>query len=102
MQGQGALKRIWNWLSKPWVAQAALGIQLVIAMRSILEFFRIGGATGTQLSANQLFYIEGGLAAVTAALVVFVLHAFGRHGLATLSSAAAIVALLAWKIAVIR
>ncbi|PWJ94227.1 hypothetical protein C8D77_101911 [Mesorhizobium loti] len=71
-------------------------------MRSILEFFRIGGATGTQLSAHQLFYIEGTLAAITAALVVLVLHAFGRHGWATLFSLATIVALLAWKIAVIR
>lgn len=91
-----------GWLSKPRTAQTALGVLLVIVMRSILEFFRIGGATGTQLSADQLFYIEGALAAVTAALAVLVLHAFGRHGLATLSSVAAIGALLAWKIVVIN
>ncbi|PZV39085.1 hypothetical protein [Mesorhizobium kowhaii] len=96
------MERIWSWLSKPRTAQTAVGVLLVIAMRSILEFFRIGGATATQLSANQLFYIEGTLAAITAALAVLVLHAFGRHGWATLSSVAAIVALLAWKIAVIR
>lgn len=102
MQGQGALKRIRNWFSKPRVAQTALGLLLVIAMRSILEFFRIGGATGAPLSANQLFYVEGAFAAVSAALAVLVLHAFGRHGWATLSSVMAIIALLAWKIAVIR
>ncbi|MFD2057702.1 hypothetical protein ACFSQT_32845 [Mesorhizobium calcicola] len=96
------MERILGWLSKPRTAQTALGVLLVIAMRSILEFFRIGGASGTQLSANQLFYIEGTLAAIIAALAVLVLHAFGRHGWATLFSGAAIVALLAWKIAVIR
>ncbi|PBB65043.1 hypothetical protein CK228_29595 [Mesorhizobium sp. WSM4312] len=96
------MERILGWLSKPRTAQTALGVLLVIAMRSILEFFRIGGASGTQLSANQLFYIEGTLAAIIAAFAVLVLHAFGRHGWATLFSGAAIVALLAWKIAVIR
>ncbi|MFB9981000.1 hypothetical protein ACFFNA_15260, partial [Mesorhizobium kowhaii] len=43
------MERIWSWLSKPRTAQTAVGVLLVIAMRSILEFFRIGGATGTQL-----------------------------------------------------
>ncbi|WP_147377600.1 hypothetical protein [Mesorhizobium waimense] len=71
-------------------------------MRSILEFFRIGGATGAQLNGDQVFYIEGALAAVVAGLAVLVLHAMGRHGWATLFCAAAIIALVAWKIAVIR
>jgi len=95
------LQRIWNWSSKPRAAQAALGLMLVIAARAILEFFRIGGAAGTPLSAEQVFYIKGGLAAIVAALAVLVLHALGRHGWATLLCAAAIVAMLAWKIAVI-
>jgi hypothetical protein len=74
---------------------------IVIAMRSILEFFRIGGAAGAQLSRDQVFYIEGALAAVGAALAILVLHAFGRHGWATVLGGAAIVALLVWKISVI-
>ncbi|MBA1144372.1 hypothetical protein [Mesorhizobium neociceri] len=89
-------------MSNPRAAQAALGLLLVIAARSILEFFRIGGAIGLPLNTEQAFYIEGGLAAVIAALVVLVLHASGRHGWATLFCVAVIFALLAWKITVIR
>lgn len=96
------MNRIWNWLSQPRAAQIALGLMLVIAMRSILEFFRMGGASGSQLSGDEIFYIEGALAAVAAGLAVLVLHVLGRHGWATLLCAAAIVALLAWKIVVIR
>jgi len=71
---------------------------LVIAMRSILEFFRIGGGVGVQLGGEQIFYVEGALAAVAAGLPVLVLHAVGWHRWATLFAVAAIVALLAWKI----
>lgn len=95
------MRQIWNWLCKPRAAQIALGLLLVIAIRSALEFFRIGGAVGAQLSGVDIFYIEGALAAVCAGLVVLVLHALERHGWATLFTAAAIAALLAWKIAVI-
>ncbi|MGX8012547.1 hypothetical protein ACVDG8_028060 [Mesorhizobium sp. ORM8.1] len=95
------MNRIWNWLSQPRAAQGALGLLLVIAMRSILEFFRIGGVAGAQLTSDEIFYIEGALAALVAGLAVLVLHAVGRHGWATMFSAAAIVALLAWKVAVI-
>lgn len=98
---QGLVRRIWNWLSEPRAAQIALGLLLVIAVRSILEFFRIGGAAGAQLRGDEIFYIEGALAAVCAGLAVLVVHAIGRHGWATLLTAAAIAALLAWKIAVI-
>ena len=96
--GAGAVRRIWNWLSRPRAAQIALGLLLVIAMRSILEFFRIGGGVGVQLGGEQIFYIEGALAAVAAGLPVLVLQAIGWHRWATLFAVAAIVALLAWKI----
>ncbi|RUT99764.1 hypothetical protein EOD23_24560 [Mesorhizobium sp. USDA-HM6] len=95
------MQRVWDWLSEPPAAQIALGLLLVIAVRSILEFFRIGGAAGAQLTGAEIFYIEGALAAVCAGLAVLILHAFGRHGWASLFAAATILALLAWKIAVI-
>ncbi|MDX8482970.1 hypothetical protein RFN28_31600 [Mesorhizobium sp. VK24D] len=95
------MKRIWAWISEPRAAQIALGLLLVIAIRSILEFFRIGGATGVELTGHQVFYIEGALAAVVFGLAVLVLHAIGRHRWATLATAGAIIVLLAWKIAVI-
>ncbi|RWM30912.1 hypothetical protein [Mesorhizobium sp.] len=79
----------------------ALGLLLVIAARSLLEFFRIGGAVGAGLTGDQVFYVEGALAAIAAGLVVLVLHSIGRDRWATLLTAAAILALLAWKIAVI-
>ena len=92
------MKRILNWLSTPRAAQAAVGLLIVIAIRSILEFFRIGGAIAVPLSKEQIFYIEGALAACVAALVVLALHAFGQHRWATLVAAAVIVAFLVWKI----
>ncbi|MBZ9672037.1 hypothetical protein LB543_16465 [Mesorhizobium sp. ESP7-2] len=92
------MKRILNWLSTARAAQAALGLLIVIAIRSILEFFRVGGASGGPVGDGQLFYVEGALAASIAALAVLVLHAFGRHRWATMLTAAVIVALLAWKI----
>lgn len=95
------MRRIWNWLSDPRAAQVALGLLLVIAARSLLEFFRIGGAVGAGLTGDQVFCVEGALAAIAAGLVVLVLHSIGRHRWATLLTAAAILALLAWKIAVI-
>lgn len=95
------MRRIWSWLSQPLAAQIALGLLLLIALRSITEFFRIGGAAGAQLSGDEIFYIEGALAAVCTGLAVLILHAIGRHGWAVLFTAAAIVALLAWKIAVV-
>ncbi|UCI21437.1 hypothetical protein FJ970_10980 [Mesorhizobium sp. B2-1-8] len=87
-----------NWLSTARAAQAALGLLIVIAIRSILEFFRVGGASGGPVGDEQLFYVEGALAASIAALAVLVLHAFGRHRWATMLTAAVLVALLAWKI----
>ncbi|CDX16031.1 conserved membrane hypothetical protein [Mesorhizobium sp. ORS 3324] len=95
------MKRIWNWVSEPRAAQIALGLLLVIAIRSILEFFRIGGAVGVELTGDQVFYIEGALAAIVFGLAVLVLHAAGRHRWASLVTAAAIIVLLAWKITVI-
>ncbi|MEP6563788.1 MAG: hypothetical protein ABJB10_01530 [Mesorhizobium sp.] len=79
----------------------ALGLLLVIAMRSILEFFRIGGVIGAQLSGDEVFYIQGALAAVVAGLAVLLLFALGRHRWASLFTAVAIIALLVWKIVVI-
>ncbi|TPI32153.1 hypothetical protein FJW08_10335 [Mesorhizobium sp. B3-2-1] len=92
------MKRILNWLSTARAAQAALGLLIVIAIRSILEFFHVGGASGGPVGDGQLFYVEGALAASIAALAVLVLHAFGRHRWATMLTAAVIVTLLAWKI----
>ncbi|MBZ9799260.1 hypothetical protein [Mesorhizobium sp. ES1-4] len=95
------MKRILNWLSTARAAQVAFGLLIVITMRSITEFFRVGGASGGPVGGGQIFYLEGALAASIAALIVLVMHVFGRHRWATLFTAAVIVALLAWKIIVI-
>jgi hypothetical protein len=92
------LKRILNWLSTVRAAQAALGLLIVVAIRSIAEFFRIGAASGAPIGDGQVFYLKGALVASIAALAVLVLHAFGQHRWSTLLTAAVILALLAWKI----
>ena len=92
------MKRSLTWLSMPRAAQAALGLLIVIAIRSNLEFFRLGGTTASPPGNEEVFYIEGSLAASIAALVVLALHAFGQHRWATLFAAIVIIALLAWKI----
>ena len=88
-----------KWLSSPLAAMIAVGLLIVVAIRSIIEFFRIGGVVGTPLTGEEVFYIEGALAAACAALVVLMLVGFGRHGWAVLVAMAAILSLLVWKIA---
>lgn len=82
------------------VSLLALGVLLLIVIRSIAEVFRIAGpAQG--IADDQYFYLVGAFAAAIAALLVLALHAFGRHLLAIGVAAAVVVALFAYKVAMV-
>ena len=89
-----------KWIFSPSAAQVAIGVLIVVVIRSIAEFFRLGGSAGVPLTGEQFFYIEGALAAACAALIALALHAFGRHAAAVLFTFAAIIGLIVWKTAV--
>jgi hypothetical protein len=89
-----------KWISSPPSAQVAIGVLIVIVIRSIGEFFLLGGSAGAPLTGEQVFYIEGALAAACAALIVLVLHALRRHAAAVVFTVAAIVGLIVWKAAI--
>lgn len=89
--------RFAQWLGSRRAAELALGFVLLATVRSVGEFFRLGGGTGATTTAEQAFYLEAAFAGGCAALLVLVLLMIGRHGWATILAAAAIVALIAWK-----
>jgi hypothetical protein len=89
-----------KWIFSPRAAQVAIGVLIVVVIRSIAEFFRLGIATGAPLTGVEVFYIEGALAAACAALVALALHAFGHHAAAVVFTFAVIIGLIIWKAAV--
>jgi hypothetical protein len=89
-----------KWIFSPPAAQVAIGVLIVIVIRSIAEFFRLGSLAGVPLTGEKIFYIEGAFAAACAALIALALHAFGRHAVAVVFTIAAIIGLIVWKAAV--
>lgn len=94
------MHRLLQWLGSRRGAEVALGLVLLATVRSVGEFFRLGGGTGQTTTAEQGFYLEAALAAGCAALLLLALLMLGRHGWAILVAAATIVALIAWKMSV--
>jgi hypothetical protein len=89
-----------RWMTTARVSLIALGVLLLIVIRSIAEVFRIADpAKG--IADEQYFYLVGALAAATAALLVLILHGFGRHLLAIGVAAAVVAALFAYKVAMV-
>ena len=85
-----------GWLTTTRGSLIGLGVLLAVVIRSIAEIMRIGDpARGI---SEQYFYLVGALVAACVALLVLLLHAFGRHVLAIWLSAAVVVALFAYKI----
>lgn len=82
-------------------AQVAIGLLIVIAIRSLAEFFRIRDPAATPIPPELLLYIYGALGAAVAALLVLILYAFGRHLTAIVVTGIAVVLLLIYKIGVI-
>ncbi|HHZ08893.1 MAG TPA: hypothetical protein GX405_08975 [Rhizobiales bacterium] len=91
------MRRLAAWLVSRRGAEVALGLVLLATVRSIGEFFRLGGGAGATTTAEQAFYLEAAFAAGCAALLVLALLMLGRSGWATLVAGAALVALIAWK-----
>jgi len=87
-------------LSRNRAAQIAIGVLIVIVIRSIAEFFRLRDPSMPPLAPELLLYIRGALGAAVAAFIALVLHAFGRDRSAIMVTAVAIAALLAYKISV--
>jgi len=92
--------RFAQWLGSRRAAEIALGLVTLATVRSIGEFFRLGGGAGVVTTAEQAFYLEAAFAGGCAALLVLALLMLGRHGWATVLAGAAIVALVAWKMSV--
>ena len=88
-----------SWIYSPPAAQIATGVLIVVVIRSIAEFFRLGISTGAPLTGEQIFCTEGALAAACTALIALVLHALGRHAVAVVFMFAAIIGLFVWKTA---
>ena len=88
-----------KWIFSPPTAQIAIGVLIVIVIRSIAEFFRLGSSADAPLPGERIFYIEGALAAACAALIALAFHAFGRHAVAVIFTIATIIGLIVWKAA---
>jgi hypothetical protein len=80
------------------LAQAAIGVLIVIVIRTLSELLLSYDAVSHSPGAHQKIYIIGSLAAAVAALGAHILHAFGRDKLVLLVTVVTIIALLAYKI----
>ena len=87
-------------LSRHRGAQLALGVLLIVVIRSLGEFLRLYDPAVTHIGAELFLYLSGALAAAIAALLVLILHALGRDRSAIFVTVAAILGLLAYKIIV--
>jgi hypothetical protein len=86
-----------GWMTKTRGSLIALGVLLLVVIRSIAEILRIDDPAAG-VSDRQYHYLVGVLVAASAALVVLLLHAFGRHLVAIWLSVAVVLALFAYKI----
>jgi hypothetical protein len=80
------------------IARGAVGLLIVIVLRALGEFLRIGACGATALSPEGKLYLTGAMAAAAAALVAFALHAMDRDRVAIGVTAVSILGLLTYKI----
>ena len=85
-----------GWLTTARGSLIGLGVLLAVVIRSIAEIMLVGEPA--EAISDHYFYLVGALVAACAALLVLLLHAFGRHVLAIWLSAAVVVALFGYKI----
>ena len=87
--------------SRVRLAQIAVGLLIVVTIRSLAEFLRLYDPAAAAIGPERLMYIYGALAAAVAALLALVLYAIGRSASAVGITAATIAGLLIYKIIVI-
>ena len=87
-----------RWLATARAGQIATGVLILVVVRSLAEFFRLGGGVGNPATAEHVLYIQGALAAAVAAGAALLLHALRRDAAASGTAIAAVVGLLLWKV----
>jgi hypothetical protein len=88
-------------LSRYRAAQVAVGVLVVITIRSLAEFLGLYKHSATPLGPELLLYIYGALTAAVGALATLVFHAFGRHLSAIVLTGTVIAGLFVYKIVVV-
>ena len=85
-------------ISNHRLAKVAIGVLIVIVIRSLSEVLLMHNPVSLGSSAQQKVYIVGSLAAAVATLATHILHAFRRDRLVLIVTAVTIIALFAYKI----
>ena len=80
------------------LAQASIGLLVVIVIRSLGAALWSGGPATLSSAPQYAVYLQGAFAASVAALAALVLHAFDRDRLAVLATGMMVVALAIYKV----
>jgi hypothetical protein len=80
------------------LAQASVGLLLLIVIRTLGQVLWSPGTAATSLGEGERFYVMGAFFAALAAIVAFVFHAVNRNRLSILLTAVTLVALLVYKL----
>lgn len=88
--------------SQPTIARICVGVLLLVIVRSLGEYFRLQYLHGDALAVVQVTpYVAGALFAATALALTLSAHFAGFHRVSIAITAATVVLLLIYKVAVV-
>jgi hypothetical protein len=85
-------------LSLRRMAQIAVGLMIVIVLRTLSELWRINACGGAPLASEGKLYLIGAMAAAAAAFGSFILFAADHHRLAIAVAAITTLGLFVFKV----